>query len=601
MKKRFSLLLCCALLLPCLLLFSSCGGDGDGPYTVTFSIDGRKTKVTVEKGEVPVCPEELLSWETAEHYYKVTGWDKEIVPAKSNTTYVATVGEYGLTEYDIRFRLPDGRILKTTAHEGELPTPPEGYETDLTNVDRIGRFDHWSPELVAPTAENTEGRKFVMYQPIYNYETRYYIVTFNVKGTEYKVQAAGNTVPVCPVDPASLEDASNRFFGWDKAIGKATADAVYTAWYGSAAEILPVKDGAKGILTMTYDDGILDTAKWVNAENRKYGLKGSCMLIAGRQTLADQINQWNAIFADGTLEPESHSMTHDVLPADWSSHYANNKGNNIQSKYKYELIDAKKRLETLFPGRTVLCFAPGNNTLSTASFAEDASGKADLNRPLSDGGAQAVANATYYAVRQGRYGMQTLDPAADASEGGWYNLKIQWFRQWSGLNEGKGWIDNAVKGSWLIVMCHAIIGEGASSSGNQDITTDLADQFFSYAGQYVKSGELWSATLGEATKYIRERQSSTAYQRLESGVLYVGVKIDRTTADGKPMAEAVFNYPLTVKSRVPSAWNSVTYELNGRTVTATCYAESDGNKYVNVNVVPGENGAVSDVRVDRAN
>ena len=88
---------------------------------------------------------------------------------------------------------------------------------------------------------------------------------------------------------------------------------------------------------------------------------------------------------------------------------------------------------------------------------------------------------------------------------------------------------------------------------------------------------------------------------MENGTLHVGLKIDRTTSDGKPLPESVFNYPLTVRVRVPSTWQTVSYELNGETVTATCYVDqTDGQRYANVNVVPGGDGAVSDVLVSRA-
>ena len=77
------------MLLPCLLL-SSCGGEpstttDDGIYIVTFSVGDRKVETEVARGEIPICPEELLSWETEEHYYKVIGWDKEFVPADADT------------------------------------------------------------------------------------------------------------------------------------------------------------------------------------------------------------------------------------------------------------------------------------------------------------------------------------------------------------------------------------------------------------------------------------------------------------------------------------------------------------------------------------
>ena len=602
MKRLLSCFLSFSLLLPCLLILFSCGPSGEG-VTVTFSVNGTKTEMTVEPGEIPAYPGET-SWETSEHYYKITGWDKEFAPATENVTYTATVAEYGLTTYEIRFLLPGNDPISVRVHEGETPTPPAGYETDLTKTGKVGNFTRWNPELVAPTAENMEGKKVMVFTPVYTYVTRTYTITFNVKGNLHTVSAAYNTVPACPIDPASLDDLTDRFVGWDKKIVPATGDATYTAWYGNAAEVLAVKDGASGILTMTYDDGLYDTAQWVNKENRKYGLNGSCMLVANKLS-TDTIGNWRTLFADGTLEPECHSMTHDTLPADWSKHYQDEakKGNNNQPKYQYELVDSKNKLETLFPGRTILCFAPANNTLSTASFALDANGKADFSRPLADGGAQKVADETYYAIRQGKYGIQSLDPASDDTEGGWYNLKIQWFREWmNGNANGLTWLDDTVdKGGWLIVMCHAIYGEGAGSTGNKDLETADADRFFARAGNYVQSGDLWCATFGEATKYIRERQSATAYRRMEDGVLYVGLKLDRTTPDGKPLDESIFNYPLTVKARVPVAWNSVSYELNGKTVTANVQTDPANNqKYVLVNIVPGEDGAVSSVRVERA-
>ena len=45
MKRLLCSLLTFALILPCLLLFSACGTDGDGAgYTVKFSVNGNVTK-----------------------------------------------------------------------------------------------------------------------------------------------------------------------------------------------------------------------------------------------------------------------------------------------------------------------------------------------------------------------------------------------------------------------------------------------------------------------------------------------------------------------------------------------------------------------------
>ena len=620
MKRILSCLLSFVMiLLPLALLLSSCGGEEveettaePTEYTVTFSVNGNETKVTVPVGETPAYTGET-TWETSEHFYKITGWEPELAPVTSDATYTAVVGEYGLTTYSVRYNLKTG-IVNTEVHEGEMPTPPIGYESDLTQVQVVGTFDHWSPELVAPTAENMEGKSFVMYSPVYTYSTRYYTVTFVVNGTEHKVQAAGNTVPKCPVNPADDDTMTTRFAGWDKEITAVTEEnTIYTAVYESTAQVLAAKDGANGIFTMTYDDGKYNTAVWVNQENLKYGLNGSCMMVPnwGKSnpdfTFDDgSIDKWKALFRQGTLEPESHSMSHEtigILANENSSHWENWKYNCYQENYDYQLVQSKAAIRKAFPGSDVLCFAPSNNTLSTISWASDGNGHLLKNASgdyytVNDGGALKVAQKTYYAIRQGSRGVQSLDPTLDAEPGGWYNLRIRAFKDHSGddkLVQGKQWLDETVRnGNWLIVMCHGITKTGG------DINQTLADQFFAYAGNYVKDGKIWAATFGDATKYIRERQNTVVSERYEDGTVYVDMKINRTTGDGKYLAATVFNYPLTVEVRVPADWRAVSYVDGDKTATATVYTR-DGASYAMVNLTPGADGAVVSTAINNAN
>ena len=380
------------------------------------------------------------------------------------------------------------------------------------------------------------------------------------------------------------------------------------------AALLSAKDGAKGILTMTYDDGILATATWVNAQNKKYGTKGSCMMVpnwAGtKPNFANKVNEWNAIFADGTLEPQNHSMTHErILPgedADWEkTQWEQHKYNCIRENYDIELVQSKAVIEEAFPGHDVICFAPSNNTLSKRSFRTDGNGNlmkyANGEYVLvNDGGATKVAEATYYAIRKGNRGVQSLDPTLDGNAGGWYNLRIRAFKDFSGdekLTQGKNWIDETVRdGNWLIVMCHGISGNGASGSG--DITTAAAESFFAYASPKIQSGELWAATFGEATKYIRERQNTTVSARFENDAILVDMVINRTTADGKALDEAIFHDPLTVEVRVPDTWKNVRYEDKGEVKTAAVY-KHDGASFAMVNLTPGANGATVTTEVTR--
>jgi len=512
----------------------------DGVYTITFSIDGNETSYEVPRGETPVCPEDLLSWETAENYCKVTGWDKEIVPAECDATYTATVGRYGLTVYDVLFILQTG-VVKAPTHEGEIPTPPKGYEIDDTQKYKIGSFKQWNRELTAPTAQNTEnGKKKMSYTAIYTYEPRY------------------------------------------------------------VADVLPAKDGARGVLTMTYDFGVLGIANWVNARNKEYGTKGSFMMIPNwggdKPDFDGNASKWAAIFADGTLEPESHSMTHSrVLPSERWSSYEESKLNNLRENYDVELVQSKAVIEAAFPGHAVLCFAPSNNTLSTYSFRSDGNGNPVYDESgvpivVEDGGAFKVAKDTYFAIRQGSRGMQSLDPAAGDGAGGWYDLYMRSFKSIEDpdekLTQSKSWLDEAARdGRWLIMLCRGV--DGLTSGG--DVSTDVLDGFLAHASGYVESGKLWAATFGEATRYIRERQNTTVSARFENGAVLVDMTINRTTKDDKYLTESVFNYPLTVDVRVPDEWKTVRYTVDGVESTAAVY-QHDGASFAMVNLTPGADG-----------
>ena len=595
MKTSRIFLLICIVLLPALLLLSACGGDkteataDDGIYTVTFSVNGTETTVEVPAGEIPEYTGEL-EWETDEHFYKITGWDKEIVPADADTTYTAIVGEYGLTLYTVRFIMPGG-IVNVSTHEGELPTPPAGYETDLTKTDKIGAFDHWSPELIAPTEENTADGKAIVYSPVYNYSTRYYTVKFVIGENEYEVRTAANSVPECPADPTDLDDAANKFAGWDKEIKAVTGDITYTAFYGGTmgVEITPAKDGAKAILTMTYDRNTTNPSEseWVLRMHDTYGIRGTNMLIVGRLD-STMTAGWKQNFARGTLDAGSLGMKHESARIETTN-----------AIYRNEIVDSKYLIERLFPDQNAICFGSPYAQLRDFSYAENPDGTPDKTQKINDGGSKKIARETYYAVRNGVNGLNTLDPGCTDEAGGWYNLKVQWTLKSQTSAQRLGWIDDAVKSKgWLLILAHSF--SDSPSDETYTIPKTEAEAFFARASTYVQSGELWSATFVEATKYLREKQSATAYRRMEDGVLYVGLKLDRVTPDGKPLDENVFNYPLTVKAKVPAAWNTVSYEQNGKTVTASVKTDPDTNqKYILINIVPGGDGAVSSVAVTR--
>ena len=442
----------------------------------------------------------------------------------------------------------------------------------------------------APAANNPAARttETAAEKPVYT-------VKFVIRDKEYTVKVAEGETPVCPVTPPATTPAPTvgryPFLGWDKPIRPANGDATYTAWYASgvSASLTSAKNGAKAILTMTYDDGDLATAKWVNQKNKEYKLAGSCMIITSRSGFKDHISEWRAVFADGTLEPQCHSTTH-----------SGDTKEGPPSLYQQEIVDSKNLLATTFPKNDIICYATPYCFVTEYSYKTDANGNVIYQNgnpvKVQDGGSQKVIEENYFVNRNGPKGLQSLDPTFVGTEkGSWYNVYVQWFYTNGSQTDAErtGWIDDAVQNKgWLIILAHQIT-DNPDPNNDKDlykISKSAAETFYRHAAPYVKSGELWAASFGDATKYIRERQNTTVSERFENGAVLVDMKINRTTEDNKYLTESVFDYPLTVEIRVPDSWTSARYNVDGKMQTAAVYTR-DGASYAMVNLIPGADGA----------
>ena len=123
-----------------------------------------------------------------------------------------------------------------------------------------------------------------------------------------------------------------------------------------SAEIETVYGGAKGIVSMTFDDGDYQSALVIQALCERYGLEASLMMIAGNITTESAIDKRTALFSKGNLEPQSHSMTHINL----SSSYPENL---TKETYKTEIIDSRDKLSTMFPDQDIICYAIPTNLI----------------------------------------------------------------------------------------------------------------------------------------------------------------------------------------------------------------------------------------------
>jgi peptidoglycan/xylan/chitin deacetylase (PgdA/CDA1 family) len=109
----------------------------------------------------------------------------------------------------------------------------------------------------------------------------------------------------------------------------------------------------------------------------------------------------------------------------------------------------------------------------------------------------------------------------------------------------KSWVDTvaAHQNQWLVLVFHGVDGVGWEA-----LPSTLLDEYF----QYIKEREekLWIATFGDVTKYIRERMN---------GKVDVSENADKITVNlSHSLDKDMYDLPLTLKTYVPSAWNTVT-------------------------------------------
>lgn len=309
--------------------------------------------------------------------------------------------------------------------------------------------------------------------------------------------------------------------------------------YDYTSEILPVKDGRDAILTITLDDGFIESGKFYKEQFEKNDIKGSMMLIVDWAKKNPQA--YEELISTGHIEIESHSMTHVVL----------NEETDDETR-KREIVDSREMLLEMFPTQQVLCFAPSNNT----------------SDPKSD----ELIKKTYYAMRKGVRGFNSLSP----SEKDWYNLKTQGALSTVEEDEMHGWIDTAIsQNRWLIEMWHSI--EEYADGSYHPVLKAVAERHFEKIGQAQKEGKLWVATFGEATKYLRECQAALLVDNEEPDSRVIKLE------DNLP--DDVFDYPLTIKSYVPADWVSAKV-VQGDTEQSVDVISEDGVSYIIYSAVP---------------
>ncbi len=111
----------------------------------------------------------------------------------------------------------------------------------------------------------------------------------------------------------------------------------------------------------------------------------------------------------------------------------------------------------------------------------------------------------------------------------------------------KSWVDTCMANDniWLVLVFHGINGIGWEPKTDEDL-----EEYFSYIA--ARQDDLWVATFGDVTKYIRERMNSKISTDVDTEGINVNISTD--------LDAEVYDIPLTVKTYVPGDWTSVIFD-----------------------------------------
>ncbi len=311
---------------------------------------------------------------------------------------------------------------------------------------------------------------------------------------------------------------------------------------GLTTTICPVKHNYDGMMTIVMDDGYPKSSEYYERQFIANDLRGTTALITNPLTYMHADRQYfQELLTRGRFEYGSHSKTHPSEPP------AND------TERQYEIVESKTDLMDMFPNQRILTFTLYNGVIYT-----------DNNLTL--------AKSTYHAIRGGYRGYNSLLPLEDDM----YLLNVQGVLNTETAESMNKWIDNAIeKRLWLIEMWHAIYEHDPNTylPPKEEVTTSHLE----YIGAQQKEGKLWVATFDEAVQYMKERKHATLTDN--------GDATTRRITLTDTLDDELFNYPLTLKSEIPSDWIYVEIKQSDNTMQVAGITEED-KRYVYYEAVP---------------
>ncbi|HMN23708.1 MAG TPA: polysaccharide deacetylase family protein [Ignavibacteriaceae bacterium] len=329
-------------------------------------------------------------------------------------------------------------------------------------------------------------------------------------------------------------------------------------------------DGRQSAFSLTFDDGLLTHSENVGPILNQYGFKGTFYVLP--PFLSESLpgiwryGTWQGFqsLASEGHEIGSHTMNHDSLPTlPWGDI-------NTEGTLLYELYQSKIIIEQRIPSAKCI----------------------SLNYPYTLRNTTVDSAVSLFYENGRTLGQAANDSSLTGQE--WYRLKAKVVvfslprdsvsDDLDELYTFLEWTQNAINNhKWGMIIIHDVvpfnqmqelIGQGIYEPISNEWLTSLCD--FLWARSSDK--EVWVETVGNITRYIKERDNSI-YQVISSSSSLIEINVTNN------LNNTIFNYPLSGHIKIPDSWDFVRSEQNGSVDTLTTIV-TDSGRVVLTKVIP---------------
>lgn len=304
-------------------------------------------------------------------------------------------------------------------------------------------------------------------------------------------------------------------------------------------------------ISLTFDDAMASQLDNVAPVLKKYGLHGTFFVVTGAQAWTKRIDEWKRLASEGN-EIGGHTVHHPCLLEQITPHSQMYSPEMMEA----EIRDSAQAIQREIGNQHGLTFAYPCGNMSFGPLADQGRNEALYLRFVSE---------HFFAARG--YGSVAAIAPDELSILSVPDLGFTVGRDFRGLLQmaDPGLRDH----KWGVFTFHGVGGQWLS------VSTEALDEL---AGYLARHPEIWTATFGDAIRYIQESKALVIKPTQTDPNQY------RFDLDW-PLEAQIYNLPLTLHWQLPAGWTACIAKADAKAVVVRS-PPIEAGKAVLVDVFP---------------